>query len=237
MRGTTLGVLIQMLRRELKVAESPALGKNTREGHAHALRSAQDRLFVEHDWPFKLIQRDITMAAGQRYYAPPTDMDIDNIRDVNCLYSGQYSSVTFGITTADYNEFNSDTDARMDPVLRWQFYNDPDDNTDMIEAWPLPASDGGSVLRFDGQRKLKALVADGDTCELDDLLIVLTAAADLCDPKEQQRKEAKAARHLFNLKRKLADTSTFVSGGGYDPKADRGRRPARVVISPSASGN
>ena len=66
MRGTTLNALIQKLRLELKIAESPALGKNTRGSHANALRSAQERLYSDWDWPFKNIYRDVTLAAGQR---------------------------------------------------------------------------------------------------------------------------------------------------------------------------
>ncbi len=232
MRGATLGNLIQALRRELKLAESPALGKNTREGHAHALRSAQDRLFAEHNWPFKFIRRDVAMAAGQRYYAPPANLDLEDIRNVSALYSNQWTPVPKGICTADFNTFNSDTDQRCDPVLRWDFYNDPTDNGDMIEVWPIPATDGMVTLRFEGLRKLGTLVADTDVAELDDTLLVLTAACDFVSAKDLAKAENKAARHLFNLRRNLADTSTFVSGGGSDPRSNR-REPPRITITPA----
>lgn len=235
MRGASLGNLIQSLRRELRLAESPALGKNTREGHAHALRSAQDRLFAEHNWPFKYIRRDVPMAAGQRYYAPPDNLDLEDIRTVSMLYSGQWASVAKGISTANFNTFNSDIDQRCDPVLRWDFYNDPTDNGDMIEVWPIPATDALVTVRFEGLRKLGALVADTDVAELDDTLLVLTAACDFVSNKDLQKAENKAARHLYNLRRNLADTSTFVSGGGNDPRANR-REPPRITITPATTG-
>lgn len=235
MRGTTLNALIQMLRRELKISESPALGKNTREGHAYALRSAQDRLFTDSDWPFKIVNRDITLAAGQRYYAPPTDLCLEDLREAAILYSGQWSNIFRGITVQNYNELNSDIDQRLDPVRRWQVYNDPVDNGDMLEFWPVPATNGGTV-RFRGIRKLSPLIADTDICDIDDLLIVLQAAVDYVPLKEKQAQQGKADRRLFSLRRNLSDGRTFISGGGVDPAADRGTRPHRIVITPATTG-
>ena len=233
MRGTTLNALIQMLRRELKIAESPALGKNTREGHAYALRSAQDRLFTDNDWPFKIIDRDITLAAGQRYYAPPADLNLEDLRSANVLWSGQWTPLRRGITVQNYNVTNSDTGARLDPVRNWQIYNDPD-NGDMLEFWPIPATDGGTA-RYRGVRKLSPLIADTDVCDLDDLLIVLQAAVDYVPAKEKQGQQGKADRRLFSLRRNLSDGRTFVSGGGTDPTTS-GRYPHRIVITPAQSG-
>lgn len=228
MRGATLNALIQDLRRELRVAESPALGKNSRESYAYALRSAQARLFEAHDWPFKNITRDIPLLAGQRYYAPPSDMDLENIRSVEASYNGQWFGLTRGIGTEQYNITNSDNDERSDPPCRWETFNDPD-NGDMIEFWPIPASDGVATARFKGVRKLGPLISDSDKCDLDGLLLVLTAAADLAPAKDAPRLERKAASHLFALRRNLSNTDTFISGGGEDPRA-RGRREPRVIV-------
>lgn len=233
MRGNTLNNLIQMLRRDMKIAESPALGKNSREGHAHAIRSAQERLFAANNWPFKIISRDVPMVAGQRYYAPPADLNFEDIRSVDVLYSGQWFPVKQGITVQNYNVTNSDTGQRLDPVLRWQFFNDPD-NGDMIEAWPIPASNGFATLRFKGVRKLGALVANTDVADLDDLAIVLQASADLAPIKEYGARQAKCDRYVFSLLRNLSNTDTFISGGGRDP-TDHHRQP-RIVITPLPSG-
>ncbi len=228
MRGTTLNVLVQMLRRELRVAESPALGKNSHESYCHALRSAQDRLFTEHDWPNKNIEREILLEAGARYCNPPAHMDVDNIRSVSIYHNGIWLPVERGITDQDRNAYDPDADVRVDPVLMWALHNDETDNGDMIEVLPLPATNGGR-LKLRGQRKLGALIANEHKCELDDLLIVLTAAADLCPAKEMDRYSRKAASHLFSLRRNLANNEMFVSGGGSDPNDRRVERPPIIV--------
>lgn len=235
MRGTALSELIQMLRRELKVAESPSLGKNTRESHAYALRSAQDRLYAKYDWPFKNIDCDIPMQAGQRYYAPPANLNFESIRSAAVYYSGQWFDFCRGIGPENYNIFNSDLDARNDPVTNWRIYNDATDNGDMIEAWPIPATNNLCTMRFSGERKLRPLIADTDVCDLDDQALVLMAATDFVDAKRLVGAQAKAADHIFTLVRNLAEGRTFVSGGGANPREGR-RYPPRIIISPAASG-
>lgn len=235
MRGTTLNALIQKLRLELKIAESPALGKNTRGSHANALRSAQERLYSDWDWPFKNIYRDVTLAAGQRYYAPPADIELEGLRKVELFYSGQWYDIKRGICSEDYNIFNSDLDERCDPVLSWDVFNDPDGG-DMIEAFPIPASNG-ALLRFHGTKKLSPLIADSDKADLDDDLLVLTAAVDFVNRADRQAAEAKAQRRYFTLRRNLSDNSTFINGGGVDPTESRPRRrPPQIVITPARTG-
>lgn len=234
MRGTTLNVLVQLLRRELRVAESPALGKNSHESYCHALRSAQDRLFTEHDWPFKKIKRDITLQAGARYYNPPADLDLENIRSANCYYNERWLPVERGIAYEDRNTYDAENDDRSDPVLKWDLHNDQATNSDMVEVFPLPLTND-LIVRFDGQRKLRPLLANNDKCDLDDLLIVLTAAADLVPAKDATRARQKADRHLFGLRRNLSNNKMFVSGGGSDPTAEKQYQP-RVIIVPSGSG-
>lgn len=230
MRGQQVGALIQMLRRELGIAESPALGRNTREAHLQALRAAQERIYHAHDWPFKKIQRDIAGIAGERYYAPPADLDLENIREVHVLVNGQWQACPRGIDSCHYNITNSDAGVRQDPIYRWDLHNDADTNGDMIEAWPIPLSNGLSKMRFFGIKKLSQFVFEADRADIDDFALVFTAAADLCDPKDAQRRTAKAQQHIFSLIRNLNNSATFVSGGGSDPAAER-YRPPPIVIS------
>jgi len=229
MRGNQLGALIQMLRRELGIAESPALGRNVRESHAQALRSAQERLYSAHDWPFKKIYRDINGVAGERYYAPPPDLMLETIRDVQVLVASQWQPCIQGISSIEYNIVNSDAGARQDPVWRWDLYNDPATNGDMIEVWPVPASANYSKLRFFGVKRLSPLVMDADKADLDDYAIVLTAAADLSSPKDIQKRQGKADRHVFSLARNLNNDRTFISGGGVDPNTQRYRPPPVII--------
>lgn len=233
MRGTTLGVLLQMLRRELRVAESTALGKNVRESYAHALRSAQDRIYDEWPWPNKNIRRDVTLQAGSRYYAIPEDLSMENIEEVQILYSGQWTQIRRGITEADYNAINPETNSRTDPVEAWDFFLDPDGG-DMIEVWPLPASNGG-IVRFKGQHNVPPLLADADRCFMDDLSIVLQAASDLTPIKERRAAQEKADRRIFSQRANLSSGQTFVSGGGANPRHGEGR-PPRIVITPARTG-
>lgn len=230
MRGNQLGALVQMLRRELGIAESPALGRNMREAHCQALRSAQERLYSAHDWPFKIIERDITGTMGQRYYAPPSDMSLEDIRDVHVRYGSLWQPCPRGIGTCEYNQVNSDEGVKQDYIRRWEVYNDPVTNGDMIEVWPIPASSAASRLRFRGVRKLSPLVMDADKADLDDWAIVLTASADLIGLKYRAAAQAKADRHVFSLARNLNDGSTFISGGGRDPSTEQ-YRPPQVVIA------
>jgi hypothetical protein len=230
MRGNTFGALHVMLRRELGIAESPALGRNVRESHNQALQSAQARLFEAHDWPFKIITRDLLGLTGMRYYAPPEDLDLENLRDANVLVGSVWMCCERGIGIDQYNQVNSDAGARQDHVRRWNMYNDPDTNQDMIELWPVPATNNLSRVRFSGVKKLKPLVMNEDKADLDDLAIVLTAAADLANVKEKQQRQGKANQHVFSLVRNLSNGRTFVSGGAVDPSSER-YRPPQIVIS------
>ncbi len=230
MRGNTLAAMIQMLRRELGIAESPALGRNVYDTHCHALRSAQERLFQSYNWPFKSIQRDKAMVAGERYFAPPADLDLENIRKVEVRWTNLWQPCVRGIGSEQYNIVNSDAGIRQDFVQRWDLYNDPETNGDMFEVWPIPATASASLLRFYGQRKLRPLVMAADKCDMDDLAVVLSAAADLSNPKDLQRRTNKAERYAFSLVRNLNDDRTFVSGGGSDPNTQN-YRPPPVIIS------
>ncbi len=228
MRGQQLGALIQMLRRELGIAESPALGRNTREAHAQAIRSAQERIYHAYDWQFKKIYRDIPGVKGQRYYAPPADMDLENIRQMEARVSTLWRPCIRGITGIQYNICNSDAGLQLDPIYRWDIYNDPDGG-DMLEAWPVPATNGFTTMRFHGIKKLSPLVMDADRADLDDYALVLTAAADLCDIKEVAKRQTKADRHVFSLVRNLNNSRTFVSGGGSDPNTEKVRPPPVII--------
>jgi hypothetical protein len=230
MRGNTLGALIQMLRRELGVAESPSLGRNTRESYAQALRVAQERIYSAHDWPFKKISRDKPMVAGERYYQVPTDLDLENIRAVEVRWSNLWYPCVRGIAAVHYNEVNSDAGVRQDYVRRWDLYNDPDTNGDMFEVWPIPATTPASLLRFHGIKKLSPLVMDADKADVDDWALVLSAAGDLSNIKVRQAAQSKADRYLFTLARNLNNDRTFISGGGCDPQVER-YRPPPVIIS------
>lgn len=226
-RRVALGTMVQSLRRELTIAESTSLGQNTREAHKYALRTTQQRLHAEWTWPFMRIYRDVVMAAGQRYYAFPADIDPQDAIEAKVAYTSQFSPMVFGISPADYNVRNSDLDQRNDPVSKWDFYRDPVTQGDMFEVWPIPAS-ASATVRFKGIKLLGPMIADADVCDLDDLLIVLYAAADLCPEKSQKVKLAKALAHKIALKARFDKGETFINGGGDTD----GPRERVIVVTP-----
>lgn len=59
----------------------------------------------------------------------------------------------------------------------------------VMEIWPLPAS--AQQMQFTGQRLLNSLVADTDTADLDDMLLVLFVAAEMLRRRKMQDADLK----------------------------------------------
>lgn len=224
-RGTTLGQLLQKLRFELKLSASTAMGQNTREQHIHAIVTSQERLAGIFAWPFLRVHRDIELSAGQRYYDFPEDLSLEDALRAEINYNGTYSKVEYGITSAHYNQSNSDNDSRLDPVTNWQLYR-PDDDGDQLEVWPMPATDDVQTLRLHGVKTLNPLVSDSDTADLDDLLIVYTAALDFAKDDLLKIISAKQQSRFQSLTGRLEKNKVFVMGGGLASSLP----PRRTII-------
>lgn len=210
-RGTTLNILVEQLRLELQQAQSPALGQNARPAHIHALKTTQERLYDDWNWPHLRITRDVDMVAGSRYYNFPDDINPERAIKCQVKYNGvwQGGDLSYGIDATHYNISDSDEDARMDPVARWQLYEG-----DMFEAHPMPATDGVCSLRFTGIKNLSPLIANADTADLDDTLIVLYAAVKLLGEKAGKLKLQEAQTHYAKIKSNLQKRRWFIMGGG-----------------------
>ena len=80
-----------------------------------------------------------------------------------------------------------------------------------IEIWPVP--DTADTLYVEGKRNLKAFATGSDTADLDDQLIVLTAAAELLGRENKKDGQAKAAaaqlRYGQMKRRSQQDTPAF----------------------------
>lgn len=217
-RGTQLGTLVDMLRKEVGDATNAALGANAVDHYKQVIRRIQEQLFDEHDWPFKKIKRNIQMQAGVRYYAFPSDLDPDRVNKVEYRNGSQWGEVCFGIDEEQYNAIDSDAGEREDIVRRWDFAEN-----DTFEVWPIPTTTGQTLptglennLRMRGTKKLNPLVSETDRAELDDLLIVLTARAEiLTRRKAADAKDAQntAARRLATVKANFSKKTTFQMGG------------------------
>lgn len=219
-RGTTLGELLTQLRLAARYDPNPALSLNQNPAMEQMLRDTQERLYDEFDWPFLRVRRDKIMAAGQRYYDIPNDVNLERIIKVDILYSGKWLPVERGIDEDQFNSLDSDHDIRNDPVVRWEVVDTG--SGEQIEVWPIPATNG-ALLRFTGIRKLKALTDLADRADLDDQLIVLFAAGELLGGAKNpaaQVKFTQANKRKETLQGRVVKrrSNSFVLGGEANPE-------------------
>jgi hypothetical protein len=232
-RGTQLGTLVDRLKAEARYAADPSLGQNYRGTLVRALQRHQARLWLDFDWPFLKVSRDKSLAAGQRYYDLPTDLPSERIISVQRKQDGiwvpQSGSLDYGIGAAEYSIMDSEAGVREDPVLKWEIREN-----DQFEVWPLPASNAtttNNIIRFWGIRKLKNLIADSDTAELDDDMLVLYSAAELLAARDQKDAKAKLdqANAIYDKLRAAGQRNKgmVTLGGGHD--GAQTRRPPLVI--------
>lgn len=217
-RGTSLGALVTKLRVAARYDPNPALSLNMMPLFIQTLQDQQERLYDEFDWPFLQIHPDKVMAAGQRYYDVPTQLNLERIQRVDIHYGGKWFPVERGISLDDYNSMDSDGAARADPVTKWDVIDTGTGS--QVEVWPVPATNGG-LLRFTGIRKLKPLVANSDVADLDDQVIVLYAAGELLGGAKNpaaQLKFEQGKHRLSTLHGRVTHnrTGSFVLGGDPD---------------------
>lgn len=189
-RGKQFTQLVSSLRAELERSTEIAVGVSDLPVLKAVLQRHYETLVREYDWPhLRRVFPRIELNAGQRYYDFPEELDFDRIEDAAVWWNSDPSPVTRGIGFSEYAAFDSESDERGDPVLRWDVRDD--DGTPQIEVWPIPAST--HYLQFIGIRQVPALVADSDICLLDDQLVILYAKSDLLPEKSPIRTQTLAA--------------------------------------------
>lgn len=222
-RSKTLGALVTQLRTVLGHDRSPAAGAAFVDHLKEAIRSAQEELYDEFAWPFLICRRDKTVNAGQRYYDFPTDLPLENISSIEALWGGQYYPVDYGITPAEYSQYNSDSNVRSDPVQKWAVLNT---GTVQYELWPLPATTLADGIRFHGRKALNALVDTNDISDLDDRLICYRAATIMStDEKRITKFNGLEMKRMAAITGKLANpqgTPPVVIGGAAQRAPWRG---------------
>lgn len=207
------------LRAEIGASVNPAMGTNAVHQMNLLLSRTQERLWSDFDWPFLMVDRDIQLNAGQRFYSFPSDLDFNRVDSVNVKYSATWRPLEYGVGVEQHNFMDSDNGERQDPTLRWQH-----DGENQFEAWPIPAS-GDMVVRFTGIRNLKPLVSDTDICDLDDKLLILFAAAEMLahnKAADAQSKAALANAHYARLRGNSMKSGVIVYGGSPSSKSSRG---------------
>lgn len=209
-RGSTLVKLLDDLRAELKMSLNPAHNNNVRDKQVKFLQSTQEWLWEDFTWPHLRVHRNYQLQAGQFEYDVNADFDIDRIEKIEVKDGGRWLPVLPGIDAAHYAVHDTELDQRSSPVRRWRIAED-----EQIEVWPIPDVDGVTAtlegyIKVTGIRRLRALIADDDRCDLDDQLIYLYAAAK-SSPGSQEGKFALnlANKRLARLKGNLTPRRQF----------------------------
>jgi len=218
-RGTSLEVLVDMLRAEVRDMTDVSVGTTNIASHKQMLRRTQRLLYNRYDWPFLKHMPYLNCANGQRFYDAPTGLNMERIISVTVWYGNIPSPIERGIGYEEYQSYDSDGGIKSSPVRKWDWKWNPAavTPTDQIEMWPIP-DNSNDRLQFTGLRPLSALTADTDLADLDDDLIVLFAAAEILAARKAEDAPAKltAAREHYNALtgNYTRGKSPVVMGGG-----------------------
>lgn len=220
-RGTQLLQLVTMLRDEIGMANSVAVGPDATPGLQQKLRRVQTLLYDEHDWPFLRQDFDrITLQAGQRFYDVPSAMNLERIESVSVWFNNLPLPIEKGIGDEEYSKYDSAADSRAEPALRWDVRWTG--TKDQIEIWPIPSTND-QQLAIRGVRKLRPLIKNSDVCDLDDQMLVLFAAAELL-----ARAKSPDAQAILSLAQgRLSKLKALNARGGVVQNMAHGRVPER----------
>jgi hypothetical protein len=239
--GKTLLSLLQDYRFEVGASSNPAHNSNARDAQVRALQKAQERLWEKHDWPDLRVRRYLDLQAGQRYYdprgaklddgTPASDLGLSRVEMIELRWGDEWVPVRSGLGLEHYATYDSDLDERSWPAERWQVYEGQ-----MIEIWPIPSENANGTtldgrLRLTGIRDLRPLVADGDVADLDDTLIVKTAAVKTLarsGSKDGQVVLDEAKRLEADLTGNFTKTKSFSLAGRDCTPYRQPRGPGRV---------
>ncbi len=204
-RGTTLENLVQMLRAECRSSTATSMGLDHQDYLKQVIRRTYEELYDNNDWPFMRITRENagkTLAAGQRYYDFPVELNRDKPFKVWHKYNGVWLPLKQGIAPDEYTSYDSDSDDRSDPAQKWELYGGS-----QFEIWPLPSTNGGEI-RFEGTRNFTRLNDSSDRADLDDVLITLFGAAEVLASKNQKDADIKQQKGNARLRALLGNTAS-----------------------------
>lgn len=232
-RNVQLVQLVEQLRQETGKSTVAGVGTDDLDSLKHILKRTQERLYDDYDWPHLTVRPTVQLAAGQRYYDLPSDLNYEQIAESYCWHTGNKPyPIDRGISVELYGIYDPTANERSDPAQRWDIVWTG--LAEQIEVWPLPASNDDK-LQFVGKRKLRALTADSDVCDLDDQLIVLHCAAELlarAGDKDAQVKAGLATARLNQLRGRTkggTHSPLIIGSGAYAP-----RERLRAKYNPNA---
>ncbi len=234
-RGTQLLELISQLRAETGRSQDVSVGVDEVENLKVLLQRTQEILYDDYEWPHMRVERSITLSAGQRYYDLPSDLNFDRFVDVKYKYNNVYTQLERGISFDDFSIFDSNTDERSSPALKWDVRFTG--TTEQLEVWPIP--NDTESMHFFGTKTLSDLIQESDRADLDDRLIVLFAASEVLARQKSgdaRIKMEQANNRLLILRRNSQAASKTVQVGlGNRVRDDSNRLKTRIIIGGNTS--
>jgi hypothetical protein len=236
-RGTTLVKLLDLYRAESRLSFNPAHNAMDRDRQVAHIQRIQEWLWDDFNWPLLRVERTFPTQSGQRFYDFPTDMHIDRIEKLEVFFNAAYCPLRAGIDAEHYSAYNSDLDQRQWPPQRWRISEDEN-----IEVWPIPNANADEAtlegtVKITGIRNLRPLVADIDTADLDDRLIILFCAAEVLGAsgaKDASIKLDQANKRYIKLRGQQMPRKRFTLFGVRQQQDKERRIPIAVYNKPSA---
>lgn len=231
----TRGQLVEKLRDECGTSSNSSRGADNLAYLQRLIARTYEFLVDEADWTFLRVDKDEAtkeLEAGSRYYDFPTAMDLKYTVNAEVFWGNVWLPIDYGISSADYNQISPELNQRADPVCKWQIKNDR-----QFEVWPMPASNGsvatvagvttyeGPLLRFSGRKQPEQLTDDTSRADMDDLLIVLYAAAEVLAKKSQKDADLKLAaakQRMVQMKSRYIDRNKVRIGMAERVDSQRG---------------
>lgn len=226
--GTTLGDVIEMVRKEARLSSNTSRGTDHRENIEQLIKRHQQVLADSYDWQHLELKREMAfkqMVAGQRVYDFPTNLNTDKISEVWYKYGSVWHQLDYGISYNELNSQDSDDGETSDPVVAWDYYG-----ALQFEVFPVPAGNTG-IISFLGQKKLTPLIDDDSRLDLDDILISLYVAAEILagnDQKGAAEIKAQAASSRLDQMRAGKGSQRRVTVGNGAVSINYVRRPREI---------
>jgi hypothetical protein len=223
--------MLTNLRAEIGHSTNVAAGINDRDTLLYYLNRTQLDLYRDYDWPQLIVDRDVQLADGQRYYTYPTDLAFDDIAHIWVRIETVYNELLYGIGPYEMIVWNSDQGFKSWPTQKWM--HNPD--MGMFELWPVPdasAQAANANVRLRGTKTVTWMVNDGDENTLPDNLIVLFSAVEILQRDNAKDAEIKLQRANEAMRRHRARQfshkrvrSVAIGAGGGDAQSRPGSQP------------
>jgi hypothetical protein len=227
-RGKQLRQLVNSLRAECGMSMSPAAGEDALASLKEILSRTQEALWDEYDWPFATVYRSIPMQASSRFYDFPSDLPLEGIQKTMIQWGDTMHPFERGISFEDYSSYDSEAGETDQYPVKWDVRWTGTD--EQIEVWPIP-SQSDSTMWLEGKRSLPPLVDESDVAVLDDIMIVLYAAAEILARDKVADAAAKldlAKARFYRVRGRAitpTGTMTVVGGGAQPDRRERLRAP------------